>query len=334
MLGHVRSGLLLLVLTVVLCCLVYPLMLLGIGQLAFRDKAQGSLVGADGKPAAEEAGVGSRLIAQPFRGDEYFKPRPSAASYNGAASGGSNWGANNPLLRDRVARQLGPIAKYKDGRPVGPDIEAWFLSQVKGDAQKKVEDRFVVRWASDHSALAEQWIKDNVDAVAAELGKEAPAVKDATADTVPVFFKHFAEKHPGQWPTTDEQKDAAGQAVKVIKPVQTGGDVQAYFFDLWLHDHPRAELKEVPADMVMASGSGLDPHITRKNADYQLDDVADAWAKKTKRDVDTIRKEIRAILDEKSESPLNGLVGVPLVNVLEVNLAMRNHFGAVVAAGP
>ena len=59
-------------------------------------------------------------------------PRPSATTpvYNAAASGGSNWAANNILLRDRVARQLGPIVKYaggaKKGQLAAADIESWF----------------------------------------------------------------------------------------------------------------------------------------------------------------------------------------------------------------
>ena len=60
--------------------------------------------------------IGSRLIAQPFTGDEYFQPRPSAASYKGDASGASNWGANNYRLRDRVTRQLGPCRTHNRGR--------------------------------------------------------------------------------------------------------------------------------------------------------------------------------------------------------------------------
>ena len=48
---------------------------------------------------------------------------------------------------------------------------------------------------------------------------------------------------------------------------------------------PDADLEPVPADMVMASGSGLDPHITLKNALYQLDRVAAKWAADTNRNV-------------------------------------------------
>src|SRR5260370_40941188 len=106
MLQHLRANLWLLFLTVVLCSVLYPLVLWGIGQIAFPQRAEGSLIhDENGKP------IGSRLIAQPFSKDEYFQPRPSAASYNAAASGASKWAASNYLLRDRLAPQPGTIAK-------------------------------------------------------------------------------------------------------------------------------------------------------------------------------------------------------------------------------
>ena len=99
---------------------VYPLAVLGIAELVFPYQAEGSLVDEKGRPVTDaEKAVGSRLIAQPFTAEEYFQPRPSAVSYNATASGASNWGANNYLLRDRVARQLGPIVKYRGGREKG-----------------------------------------------------------------------------------------------------------------------------------------------------------------------------------------------------------------------
>src|SRR5262249_59165253 len=91
-------------------------------------------------------------------------------------------------------------------------------------------------------------------------------------------------------------------------------------------DHPREKWRLVPADMVMASGSGLDPHITLKNALYQLDRVAAKRAADANRSVDDVRKEIEALLEQKKEAPLGGLVGVDLVNVLEVNLALREKY--------
>jgi K+-transporting ATPase ATPase C chain len=94
--------LLLLGLTVGLGAVLYPLAVLAAGQTLFPAGAGGSLVtGPDGAP------VGSRLVAQEFKGDGWFRPRPSACGYNAAASGGSNLGANNPKLRERVAADLG-----------------------------------------------------------------------------------------------------------------------------------------------------------------------------------------------------------------------------------
>src|SRR5262249_49000643 len=105
--AHVRANLWLLLLTLAVCCVLYPLALWAVGQGVFPDRASGSLVtGADGKV------VGSRLIAQPFSDAKYFQPRPSAVSYNAAASGGSNLAASNPKLRGRVAQALGLIARY------------------------------------------------------------------------------------------------------------------------------------------------------------------------------------------------------------------------------
>ena len=107
---YITKSLWLLVSTVVICCLIYPLAVWAIGQTFFPFTANGSMVtGPDGKQ------VGSLLIAQPFTKDEYFWPRPSAASYDASASASSTLAASNYLLRDRVARMLGPIVKYKSG---------------------------------------------------------------------------------------------------------------------------------------------------------------------------------------------------------------------------
>src|SRR5450432_3567782 len=118
MLRNISKSLWLMVFGVVICCVIYPGLIWVIGQTLFSFQANGSIVkGPDGAP------VGSLLIAQPFTKDEYFQPRPSAASYNAAASSSSSLAASNYALRNRVATTLGPIVKYqggaKDGRLVG-----------------------------------------------------------------------------------------------------------------------------------------------------------------------------------------------------------------------
>jgi len=298
------------------------------------------LIDKSGKPVTSAGqAVGSRLIAQPFTGDEYFQPRPSAASYNAAASGASNWAANNYQLRFRVAKTLGPIVKYgsKDsrrGQPVGPDIEKWFQTHALKDGKGIVakwaqswpsaastwvkDDRanaaYVEQWEKTHPADVEHWKKDNPD---------TPDPKPE--DLALPFFVSYSAEHPGTFPSQVEHKTAAGKSEKVMEPVKEGTDIQSYFFDMWRQEHPAVDLEEVPADLVMASGSGLDPHITLKNAYYQLDRVAAKWAAETKRDPAQVRKEIEELLRQKAEAPLGGLVGVELVNVLEVNLALSNR---------
>ncbi len=110
-----KSSLLLVFLLVIICG-VYPLSLWLIGQTIFPFQANGSiLVNSEGKP------VGSKLIAQAFNKDEHFQARPSAASYDAAASASSSLAASNPILRDRVARSLSRIVKYQNGQILNLD---------------------------------------------------------------------------------------------------------------------------------------------------------------------------------------------------------------------
>jgi K+-transporting ATPase ATPase C chain len=96
-----RAAFATLALTVV-CCGLYPLIVFGIGQALFPDKANGSLI-------VDAGGVrGSRLIGQPFTADKYFHPRPSSAGngYDPTSSGGSNLGPTSQKLRDAIAQNL------------------------------------------------------------------------------------------------------------------------------------------------------------------------------------------------------------------------------------
>lgn len=323
MMSHLRVNLFLLVFTLLFCALLYPLVVLGIGQAVFPNRADGSLIDAKGQPVTDPAyAVGSRLIAQSFGGDEFFQPRPSAASYNAAASGASNWGASNYLLRDRVARQLGPIVKYKGspphGKTVQEDVRNWF--------EKKPDP--VGDWASAHEGVAQAWVNaddkhkaavaewqktspDGAAAVAAWKEKNADASDPKPADLAAPFFKSNAKAFHEKWP-------------RLIDDPTWG--IEAVFFDAWRQENPQAPLEDVPADMVTASASGLDPDITLASALYQLDRVAAKWAELTKREPGQVRKEIEQLLNERAEAPLGGLVGVKLVNVLETNLALRDRY--------
>jgi K+-transporting ATPase ATPase C chain len=85
--------------------LIYPMVVTGIAQVAFGDRADGSLVEVDGRV------VGSSQIAQKFEGKEYFHPRPSAIDYDPHDSGGANLGPTNPDLLASIEKNA---AAYRD----------------------------------------------------------------------------------------------------------------------------------------------------------------------------------------------------------------------------
>jgi K+-transporting ATPase ATPase C chain len=174
----------------ILTGLVYPLVVTGVAQWAFHDKANGSLIQRDGRP------IGSSLLAQPFTGDRYFWPRPSAADFATVPSGASNLGPTSASL------------------------------------QSKVADR-------------------------------AKAFRTA---------HHLADHAP------------------------------------------------VPADMVFASGSGLDPHISPEAARLQIARVATARG--------VSEDAIKALVEHFVEQPQFSFLGEPRVNVLIINLALdRGNLG-------
>ncbi len=93
----------LIVMTVVLGAL-FPLVIWGVGQVAFSAKANGSQVEQNGTV------VGSELLAQKFDGPQWFHPRPSAGDYDTLASGGTNLGPNSEKLVALIAERRAKVA--------------------------------------------------------------------------------------------------------------------------------------------------------------------------------------------------------------------------------
>jgi K+-transporting ATPase ATPase C chain len=279
------------------------------------------------------------LIAQPFTKDEYFQPRPSAASYDASASASSSLASSNYALRDRVARTLGPIAKYRTGSKAGQlvasDVEQWFRNDIF-----QGKPHIVAQWAELHNALAQAWVSEDPthsayldnwtkthQTVVAQFVKDNPGTPQPKAvDLAIVFFKNFSVEHPGQFLSAVTHKEADGNDKTTIEPVKEGADIQSIFFAMWREDHPDADLEDVPGDLVTTSASGLDPHITLQNAEFQLERVASKWAANLNRDPATVRAEIEQILQNNTLAPFGGLAGEKLINVLQVNLELCRRY--------
>jgi K+-transporting ATPase ATPase C chain len=100
--------------------LIYPLVVTGLAQVIFPDKANGQLI-----KRADGTIIGSRIIGQPFSSPGYFRSRPSAAGtagYDAGASSGSNYGPTNQKLIDRVKADMATAQAENPGQPVPVDL--------------------------------------------------------------------------------------------------------------------------------------------------------------------------------------------------------------------
>jgi potassium-transporting ATPase KdpC subunit len=103
-------------LSLIVCSVAYPAVILGFASVAAPEKREGSLIRDD-----KGMIVGSRLLAQNFTRPEYFWPRPSAVDYDASATGGSNLSPTNPELTEK-AREIIDQLNPQEGQRVPADL--------------------------------------------------------------------------------------------------------------------------------------------------------------------------------------------------------------------
>ncbi|MGW7295038.1 potassium-transporting ATPase subunit KdpC [Streptomyces xiamenensis] len=156
-LRQAAAGLRVLLLMTVLCGLAYPVVIWGVAQTAFHDRANGSLVHAGGRV------VGSSLIGQDFRGPLWFHPRPGG--YDPLATGGSNLGPSSARLLAEVRLRRSSVARteHVPAHEVPPDPLTGSASGLDPHISPQYARQQVTRVARAHG-LTEHQVRELVDA--------------------------------------------------------------------------------------------------------------------------------------------------------------------------
>ena len=89
----------------------------------------------------------------------------------------------------------------------------------------------------------------------------------------------------------------------------------------FLQENPTIEKEDIPSDIITASGSGLDPHISVEAANVQIDRVSE--------NTGLTKKQLKKMIEENTEGKFLGIFGEEKVNVLELNLSLAKEISMV-----
>ena len=89
----------------------------------------------------------------------------------------------------------------------------------------------------------------------------------------------------------------------------------------FLQENPTIEKEDIPSDIITASGSGLDPHISVEAANVQIDRVSE--------NTGLTKKQLKKMIEENTEGKFLGIFGEEKVNILELNLSLAKEISMV-----
>jgi len=141
--------------TTILLGIIYPLVVTGLAQVFFKDKANGQLIVKNGQI------IGSRIIGQAFSGAAYFHSRLSSAGtgYDAANSNGSQLGPTNHTLIDRVKADVVTNQADNPGQPVPIDLVTASGSGLDPDITPAAAEFQIPRVARERGATGEQLLQ-------------------------------------------------------------------------------------------------------------------------------------------------------------------------------
>lgn len=150
---NLKIAILMTIVTTVLLGVIYPLVVTGLAQALFHDKANGQLL-----TRADGTVIGSRIIGQGFSAPGYLYPRPSAAGngYDAANSNGSQYGPTNQKLIDRVNADVARLHTENPLQPIPVDLVTASASGLDPDITPAGAEFQVPRLAHERGASERQ----------------------------------------------------------------------------------------------------------------------------------------------------------------------------------